>query len=54
MLSKRVYPLGVFVPGDEFLLDLILACWVAILDCQKAEGDEVEGVAEVVNALVGG
>jgi hypothetical protein len=54
MLSKRVYPLGVFVPGDEFLLDLILACWVAILDCQKAEGEEVEGVAEVVNALVGG
>jgi hypothetical protein len=54
MLSKRVYPLEVFVPGDEFLLDFILACWVAILDCQKAEGEEVEGVAEVVNALVGG
>jgi hypothetical protein len=54
MLSKRVYPLEVFVPGDEVLLDLILACWVAILDCQKAEGKEVEGVAEVVGALVGG
>ena len=55
MLSKKVHPLEVFVPGDDqFLLDLILACWVAILDCQKAEGKEVEGVAEVVNALAGG
>jgi hypothetical protein len=54
MLSKRVYPLEVLVPGDEFLLDLILACWVAILGCHKAEGEEMEGVAEVVNALVGG
>lgn len=53
-LSKKVYPLEVFVPGDEFLLDLILACWVAILDCQKAEGKDAEAAGEIVNALVGG
>lgn len=53
-LSGKVYPLEVFVPGDEFLLDLILACWVAILNCQKAEGKEAEAAGEVVNALVGG
>jgi hypothetical protein len=53
-LSKRIYPLEVFVAGDEFLLDLVLAYWVGMLDCQKAEGKEAESVAEVVNALVGG
>jgi hypothetical protein len=52
-LSKKIYPLEVFVLGDEFLLDLILACWVGMLDCRKAEGKEAEGVAEVVNALIG-
>jgi hypothetical protein len=52
-LSEKIYPLEVFVPGNEFVLDLILACWVGMLDCRKAEGKEAEGVAEVVNALVG-
>jgi hypothetical protein len=53
-LSKKIHPLEVFVPGDEFLLDLILACWVAILDCQKAETKEAESAGDVVSALIGG
>lgn len=53
-LSKKIHPLEVFVPRDEFLLDLILACWVGMLDCRRADWKEAEGVAEFVNALVRG
>lgn len=53
-LSKKTYPLEVFVSGDVFSLDLILATWVAILDCQDAEGKEGEAIAEVVGAILGG
>ena len=53
-LTKKVYPLEVFVPGDEFLLDLILACWVAILNCQKAEGKDAEAAGDIVSSLIGG
>lgn len=52
-LSKKTYPVEVFVPGDEFTLDLILASWVGMLDCQDAEGKETEAVAEAVGAIFG-
>ena len=52
-LSKKTYPLKVFLPGDAFTLDLILATWVAMLDCQNAEGKEAEAVAEAVGAIFG-
>ena len=52
-LSKKTYPLEVFVSGDVFTLDLILATWVAVLDCQDAEGKEGEAIAEVVGAVLG-
>lgn len=52
-LSKKTYPLDVFVPGDAFTLDLILATWVGMLDCQDAEGEGAEAVAEVVGAILG-
>jgi hypothetical protein len=45
--------LEVFVSGDVFTLDLILATWVAMLDCQDAEGKEGEAIAEVVGAVLG-
>lgn len=52
-LSKKSYPLEVFVSGDVFTLDLIFATWVAMLDCHDAEGKEGEAVAEVVGAVLG-
>jgi hypothetical protein len=52
-LSKKIYPLEVFVSGDVFTLDLILASWVAMLDCQDAEGKEGKAIAEVVGAVLG-
>ena len=52
-LSKKTYPLEVFVPGDAFILDLILATWVGMLDCQDAEGKEGEAIAEAVGAILG-
>jgi hypothetical protein len=53
-LSKKTYPLEVFTSGDVFTLDLILATWVAMLDCQDAEERETEAVAEVVGAILDG
>lgn len=52
-LSKKVYPLEVFVPGDEFTLDLIFSSWVGMLDCQDAEGEQTEAFAEIVGAIAG-
>jgi hypothetical protein len=52
-LSKKTYPLEVFISGDVFTLDLILATWVAMLDCQDGEGKEGEAIAEVVGAVLG-
>lgn len=52
-LSKKVHPLEVFVPGDEFTLDLVFSSWVAMLDCRGAEDEQTEAVAEVVGALAG-
>lgn len=53
-LNKKTYPLEVFVPGDEFTLDLILASWVGMLDCQDAEEKVNEAVGEAVGAILGG
>jgi len=52
--SKKMHPLEVFVVGDEGLLDLILACWVAILEGRRAEGEDAEAAGEVVSAVLGG
>lgn len=52
-LSKKVYPLEVFVPGDEYTLDLIFSSWVAMLDCRDAEDEQTEAIAEAVGALAG-
>ena len=52
-LSKKSYPLEVFVSGDVFMLDLIFATWVAMLDCHDAEGKEGGAIAEVVGAVLG-
>lgn len=52
-LSKKTYPLEVFISGDVFTLDLILATWVAMLDCQDAEEKEGGAIAEVVGAVLG-
>jgi len=53
-LSKKSYPLDVFVSADAFTLDLIFATWVAMLDCHDAEEKEAEAAGEVLNAVLGG
>lgn len=50
---KRSSVLEVFVPADEFMLDLIVASWFSTIKGQDAEGEELEAVMEVVNAVVG-
>lgn len=53
MLGRKNSPLEVFVPGDTFLLDLILAIWTVMLDLRGDEAKETEAVAEVFGALMG-
>lgn len=47
----------VFVPGDEMMLDYLLAGWVALVKAKHAEGESVELIqagVDAVSALAGG
>lgn len=45
--------LELYVPGDEFLLDLAISSWISMLKTKTGNDATAEVVGEVVGALAG-
>jgi hypothetical protein len=52
IFGRNICALEVFIPGDGFMLDMVLSSWISMLDWQDAEEKETEGAMEVVQALM--